>query len=112
MASDRDTLAELIYRVGCYDNEDAAAGAAALLLAAGVRPPARVIETTENLDALPVGAVVRTGEGRIAEKVAKWNHQHDEWAEAREEFTCGSDELDDLPALVLWEPEQEVSDRD
>lgn len=112
MPSDRDTLADLIYRLDCYDNEVAAASAAALLLAAGVRPPARVVETTENLDALPVGAIVRTSEGRIAEKVAKWNHQHDEWAEAREEFTCGSDELDDLPAVVLWEPEQEATNRD
>lgn len=58
MPSDRDTLADLIYRVGCYDNEDAATAAADRLIAAGVRPPARVIETAEDLDALPAGAVV------------------------------------------------------
>ncbi|NEW33819.1 hypothetical protein GV791_14775 [Nocardia cyriacigeorgica] len=107
MASDSTILTDILSPAADIDH-DVARRAADAAIAAGWRPPARVIETAEELDALPVGAVVRTSEGRIAEKVAKWNRQHDEWAVPREEFSCGSDELDDLPADVLWEPEQEA----
>lgn len=64
-----------------------------------------VIETVEQLDALPVGTVVRTTEGRVAVKNSE--HRGDSWwSEAdEEEFDCGSDELDDLPARVLYTPE-------
>ncbi|MFF0546923.1 hypothetical protein ACFYTF_29210 [Nocardia thailandica] len=57
MASDRDTLADLIDKAridGCNSTEEAD-----YLLAAGVRPPARVITTAAERDALPAGCMVK-----------------------------------------------------
>ncbi|MBF6515555.1 hypothetical protein IU421_14880 [Nocardia cyriacigeorgica] len=88
MASDRDTLAELIGSAGfalerdtwsaSWPDDEVEAFARGVhtfasresvqelrraktadhLIVAGVRPPVRVIETTKDLDALPAGAVV------------------------------------------------------
>lgn len=100
--SDRDTLADLIYRVGCYDNEDAAAAAAALLLAAGVRPPARVIETAEELAAVTPMTIVHAADGTIAARhpsgvgVVFGDERPFPWSVLR------------APATVLYEPGQEA----
>ncbi|NEW33818.1 hypothetical protein GV791_14770 [Nocardia cyriacigeorgica] len=100
MASDRDTLADLIYRVGCYDNEDAAAAAAALLLAAGVRPPARVIETAEQRDAMPPGSVVLSDSGYAWQRIEWWWQSTDE----------GVGGAPSLPATILHVPTEEARD--
>lgn len=68
------------------------------------------IRTIEQLDALPVGAVVRTDEGRVAVKTEEVRRRPDRsrswWSVADEdEFDLSSDELDDLPALLLWHPD-------
>ena len=70
----------------------------------------RTITTVEELDVLPVGSVIRTSghdvfEPRVAVKtdrfpsVSYWN-----LADGESTDLC-SDELDDLPATVLFEPE-------
>lgn len=45
------------------------------ILAAGWRPPARTIDTAEELDALPIGAVIRDGEGEVFEQWATGDWQ-------------------------------------
>jgi hypothetical protein len=68
------------------------------------------ISTAEELDALPVGVIIRTTTGRIAEKLSN-DHAPDrngfvsEWYEIGSEFSVGNDELDDLPAQVVYTPE-------
>ena len=67
----------------------------------------RTVTTTEELDALPEGAVIRTsGHGawlpRVAVKTDKYASAS-YWAIAGEESAdVTSDELDDLPATILW----------
>lgn len=73
----------------------------------GWRPPARVIETPDELDAMPIGAAVLdafaavctcvhtdpiTGWVRATSAVGGGQHRHRPY----------------LPATVLWEPEQEA----
>ncbi|WP_068059265.1 hypothetical protein [Nocardia xishanensis] len=123
---DRDTLAELInlhqpaargFWCSCGEALDCHIDQhrAAVVIAAGWRPPARRIETPAELDALPEGAVVRTAEGRIAEKTCHYGaaDRHgfrSDWAETQDDdIPIGTDELDDLPAIVLWEPEEVTS---
>lgn len=82
-------------------------GGLAYLIDAELHP---VIETVEQLDALPEGAVIRTDEGRVAVKSGySWGNASGYaswWSTAdEEEFDCGSDELDDLPARVLYTPD-------
>jgi len=80
------------------------------ILAAGYRKP-RVITTAKELDALPVGSVIRTSghedhyDPRVAVKTGFWKTES-EWEVAdSDDFCLDSDELDDLPATVLYEPE-------
>ena len=54
--SDRDVLADKLAE--CSYEGMSARETADALLEAGVRPPARVIESPEDLDALPIGSVV------------------------------------------------------
>lgn len=71
-----------------------------------------VIETYEELDALPVGSVVRTSgdpglcDPRVAVKTAWWPEiQESHWAIAdTNDWEVTSEELEDLPATVLHEP--------
>lgn len=71
-------------------------------------PQPRTVSTVEELDALPVGAVVRTAGGdgfepRVAVKDGYWRAES-EWFVADADDAClDSTELDDLPATVLHE---------
>jgi hypothetical protein len=64
----------------------------------GWSPPARVIESAEDLEALPDRTVIRTGYDTAAQK------SDDVWEFPNEvgQFTS---EAVDLPATVLWQPE-------
>ena len=103
----RDELAQIW--ADAYEQEKSVVDA---ILAAGYRKP-RTITATDELDALPVGVVIRTSgveyecEPRVAVKVGFW-HNESEWYTADDsEWNLSSDELDDLPATVLYEPEPE-----
>lgn len=123
MSNERDELADLIEDAvddAIYNAADAppsltgivATRAADAVLGAGWRPPARLVYTVEELDALPEGSVIRTaGYGgqyapRIAEKndvalgISYWQVANDD------SIDVTSDELDDLPAEVIHEPVQ------
>ena len=63
-----------------------------------------VIETVEELDALPVGSVVRTSEGRVAEVVRK-DRSRGWWIETGEKIFLWAVDLGDFPATVLYTPE-------
>ena len=103
--SERDELADILEAIDGSDYMDLADA----ILAAGYRKP-RTITTAKELDALPVGSVVRTSgdedqfDPRVATKAAFW-HNESEWFVADDSEWClSSDELDDLPATVLYEP--------
>jgi len=79
------------------------------ILAAGYSKP-RTITTVEELDALANGTVIRTAgveyecDPRVAVKSGFW-HGESEWFTADDSEWClSSDELDDLPVTVLYEP--------
>ena len=93
MSTERDELAELlmsdeIMNVPDIGGFDYALHEADVILAAGYRKP-RTITTAEELDALAVGSVIRSGRGAIHEK---------------EVFSDYPDVVISLPATVLWEP--------
>ncbi|MDQ5861777.1 MAG: hypothetical protein M3536_05895 [Actinomycetota bacterium] len=113
--SERDELAAVIRgnrapwvtNTEHHEMEQAQADA---ILAAGYRKP-RTITTAAELDALPVGSVIRTSghedhfDPRVAVKTGFWMSES-EWEVAdAEDFCLDSGELDDLPATVLWEPQ-------
>lgn len=64
------------------------------MVAAGWRPPARTIETEEELEALPEGTVIRHAYGEVFEKSG------DDWFSTSEYWPVHVQ----LPATVLWEP--------
>jgi hypothetical protein len=82
--------------------------AADAVLAAGYRKP-RIITTAEELDALPVGSVVRMSgtseDARVAVKDGTWKSESEWFVADGDEWCLDSTELDDLPATVLHEPE-------
>ncbi|OCK13485.1 hypothetical protein [Cutibacterium avidum] len=71
------------------------------VLAAGWRPPARKIETVEELDALPLGTAVQTPNGAVF--VADWRSEGALIWLVSEGDGWTSEEME-LPATVLWEP--------
>ena len=77
------------------------AAAADKIIRAGWRPPARTVTTVEELDALPVGSIVRDDERAALDE--KWDD--DMWAEVGYEYTFSSSSIH-TPATVLWEPEE------
>jgi len=104
----RDQLAQIIedhYYDGrsgwiSYENRQKAIERMAnKILAAGFRPPARVVTTVEELDALPEGTVIRDREGTVAES---WDGV---WHSS--EGGCYGHEILALPATVLYEPEED-----
>lgn len=72
---------------------------AAAILAAGWRPPARVIETFVELENCAPGTVVRDSRGEIAERSKGWR-----FFGLKGEFSVLSVWL---PATVIWEPKEE-----
>ena len=80
------------------------------ILAAGWRPPARIVTTVEELDALAVGTVVMEGDHGTPDDTG-WGFKTmpgvfhrfpDGW-----HVVAGHGErAPDLPATVLWEPEE------
>ena len=111
--SDRDELIQTIRenrRVWATNTEhrEMEEAQADAILAAGYSKP-RTISTVEELDALPVGSVIRTSGidfhtmPRVAVKTGFWLKES-EWEVAdSNEWIADSSELDDLPATVLYE---------
>ena len=97
----RDKLAQIIYDTlnGQYGDFTMPADAADAIIAAGWRPPARTVTTVEELDALPVGSIVRDVERAALDE--KWDDNL--WAEVCYESTFSSSMIH-TPAIVLWEP--------
>lgn len=84
---------------------------AAVILASGYSKPIAVT-TDAELEALPVGSVIRTSgidflaQPRVAVKTGIWRNKS-EWQIAdSDEWVVSSDELDDLPAIVLYTPKE------
>ncbi|WP_327139393.1 hypothetical protein [Nocardia sp. NBC_01327] len=108
MASDRESLAALIEDLGEWCGTDGCAGIprdadeiVAVVVKAGWRPAARVIETAAALDGLPADSVV-LDPGGVAWQLDSEGHR---WASAcggpRRVYVDGID----LPVTVLWQPE-------
>ena len=97
----RDQLAQIIYDTlnGKYGDFAMPDDAADAIIRAGWRPPARTVTTVEQLDALPVGSIVRDDERAALDE--KWDD--DMWAEVCCEGTFSSSSIH-TPATVLWEP--------
>lgn len=77
------------------------------LLEAGWRPPMRVIETVEELEALPVGAVIFNRNGEALQ--IQDNYGKEFYYAAADETPYGAHflfEAGDGPFRVVWEPEQ------
>ena len=80
------------------------------ILDAGWRPPARVVTTVEDLDALAVGTVVMEGDHGTPDDTG-WGFKMMPGVFHR--FTVGWlvvaglwERVPDLPVTVLWEPEE------
>jgi hypothetical protein len=72
--------------------------------AEGWRPPARVIETVDELEALPEMVVITAPQWRGGEALTKWSTERDYWA-APGTVTCIPSHYIPLPATVLWTPD-------
>ena len=99
----RDQLAQIIYDTlnGQYGDFTMPDDAADKIIRAGWRPPARTVTTVEQLDALPVGSIVRDDERAALDE--KWDDNL--WAEVGYEYTFSSSSIH-TPATVLWEPDE------
>lgn len=75
-------------------------GFADAILAAGFRPPARVITTVEERDALPPGSVVLSDSGYAWQRIEWWWQSTDE----------GVGGAPSLPATILHVPTEEATD--
>lgn len=106
----RDQLAQICSLImdGHYDDpDDDAYALAEEIISRGWRPPARVVTTVEELDALPWRTVIReigTGprgfiRGFISEK------DDDLWMATGSDLLCPSSDIW-LPAVILYEPEE------
>ena len=73
------------------------------------------IATVEQLDALPMGSVIRDRGGRVFE-MTDWKcgttGYHSWWSETGAEGEASSDELDDLSALLIWHPSFAAAEAD
>jgi hypothetical protein len=100
MASDRDTLAELLAsRQRCCPSPGRAAADADAVLAAGWRPPARVIETAEQL-----ASVTAPGTLLVDDWGSPWERgRMDVWYPLSGRRPDAPHRIV-LPATVQWEP--------
>lgn len=74
------------------------------VLAAGFRPPARVIETVEALAALPIGTVALTPSGKAWTRITETR-----WEQGRYGLADSHALIAHHPVMtVLWTPEQEA----
>ena len=102
----RDQLAELVAKSPVNDEGDTLDDSywdvmpkvemiADAIIAAGWRPPVRVVTTVEELDALPEGSVIMEDGGRAYLKtgLGVWEPDGPTWTL-------------DLPATVLYEPKE------
>lgn len=98
MPSDRDTLADLILnaRIDAKTTDETVDD----ILDAGWRPPARVIETAEQRDAMPPGSVVLSDSGYAWQRIEWWWQSTDE----------GVGGAPSLPATILHVPTEEARD--
>ncbi|MFG1794211.1 hypothetical protein [Nocardia sp. NPDC049149] len=110
MASDRDQLAAILREHSMPSGEsdfpaDEYECCADAVLAAGFRPPARLIETHAELDALPVGAVVMDApypDGDVHQKLVEG-----QWFEPGFDPAFTTRVLN-LPAVLLWSPPEKA----
>lgn len=84
---------------------------ATAILDAGWRPPARVVTTEEELDALPVGSIVRDVFGETWTLYEGLDDGIDPYDPTNYRWAIGINGnyatwATDLPATVLWEPEE------
>jgi len=105
--ADNSRLPEELLRADFPANAEYALNIAKHLREAGYRKP-RTVTTPEELDALPVGSVIRTAghagdEPRIAVKDGFWKTESEWFVADGSEWCLDSSELDDLPATVLLE---------
>lgn len=103
MSSDRDQLVSVLIEHVVTDDYLSLKDAAEAILAAGWRPPARRIETAEELDALPVDTVIRWADTVEQHIGSGWwitpgtdDHSHSEQI---------IDVADGNEIVVLWTPE-------
>lgn len=90
-------LTNLIEGYAWADTGDEAAEHVVTVL--GWRPPARIIDSAADLDSLPDGSIIRMRYGTAAQKV------DEAWEIPNEVGRCLSEAID-LPATVLFEPEE------
>lgn len=103
VVSERDQLrariTELESANANLDEAFRAAADQAHQLAGEWRPPARIITAVADLDALPDDAIIRTRYGTAAQRI------DEAWEVPNEVGRCLSEAID-LPAAVLYEPEE------
>ena len=90
----RDQLAKLIVNRDEFDGAEA-------ILAAGWRPPARVVTTVKELDALPRQTIIRSADGWAWQRD---NHNGFWYTIASEDDSTPGDFA--YPLTVLYEPEE------
>lgn len=105
MASDRDTLVELILPI---DWSGGSAGSIAdAVIGVGWRPPVREITTAAELDELPVYTIGTVGEGVAAQRWPDGWNVNGQRADER----SGSDELIEEcgPVTIVYVPMEEAN---
>ena len=106
----RDQLAEIIEDISSDEWRGDWISVADAILAAGFRPPARVVTTVEELDALAVGTVVMEGDHGTPDDTG-WGFKtmpgvFHRFPEGWHVVSGVGERVPDLPATVLWEPEE------
>lgn len=106
----RDQLAQIIYDTlnGQYGDFCMPDDAADAILAAGWRPPARVVTTVEELDALPDRSVIVAADYTILQCVGSGQPDWDGnvWCDEESRWWGSGDVT--IPATVLYEPKEDA----
>ena len=116
----RDQLAQIINKymeadvpetvADKHEPVDADYSMADAIVNAGWRPPARTVTTVEELDALPVGAIIMEGDHGTPDDTG-WGFKtmpgvFHRFPEGWHVVAGIGERAPDLPATVLWEPEE------